>query len=92
MLGPAWTGVVRGDTGTGVAMLLKRNANWIDGQGLAANDRIARRSRMAVYEQAGTRRRAAQSGDLASRLRTSHGPAGPRQAMIRALPQLGGFA
>jgi hypothetical protein len=29
---------------------------------------------------------------VTSRLRTSHGPAGTRLAMIRALPQLGGFA
>ena len=46
---------------------------------------------MAVYERLGADVEPLNWGP-ASRLRISHGPAGPRLAMIRALPQLGGFA
>lgn len=64
--------------GHSVAMLLKRYANCVDGQEQAANDRIARALGMAVYERLGAGVRPLNWG-LASRLRTSHGPAGPGQ-------------
>lgn len=72
-----------GRLGHSVAMLLKRYANCIEGQELAANERIAGRWRMTVYEKLGADVRPLKQG-LTPRLRTSQGPASTVRAMFRA--------